>query len=92
MDKNTENLYRAFLSLCSVKECEDFLSDILTPKELSDLTDRLTVAMLLNQGVYYNDIASITGASTATISRVNKCLLYGSGGYNLVLQKEGGNK
>lgn len=87
MDKNTENLYRAFLSLCSVGECEAFLNDILTPKEISDLSDRLRVAMLLNQGYNYNDIASMTGASTATISRVSKCLSGENGGYRRVISK-----
>ena len=87
MDKNTERLYLALLSLCSVDECEDFLGDLLTPKELSDLTDRLSVAALLSEGVYYNDIANMTGASTATISRVSKCLAGQRGGYRRVLAR-----
>ncbi|MBR2617316.1 MAG: DNA-binding transcriptional regulator, partial [Clostridia bacterium] len=65
---------------------------VCTIKELMDITQRLQVASLLKEGKNYQEISKTTGASTATISRVNKCLLYGSGGYNLVLQKEGGNK
>ena len=87
MQENNRELYRAMLTLCTEKECEDFFADLLTTKELSDLSDRLTVAKLLSQGVYYNVIADKTGASTATISRVSKCLAGERGGYRLVLSR-----
>jgi TrpR-related protein YerC/YecD len=87
MENRNEDLYLALLSLLSVSECEDFLGDLLTTKELSDLSDRLAVARLLSRGVYYNEIAERTGASTATISRVSKCLAGERGGYRRVLAR-----
>ncbi len=84
--------FEAVASLNSAKEVRTFFEDVCTIKELMDITQRLQVASLLKEGKNYQEISKTTGASTATISRVNKCLLYGSGGYNLVLQKEGGDK
>jgi len=79
--------FRALLSLQNEKECELFLEDVCTIRELQDLSQRLTVAKMLRQGKVYSEIATRTGASTATISRVNRCLTYGEGGYNLVLDR-----
>ena len=80
----SESLQRLFRVICSIQdqdECRRFLEDICTIKELLDLAQRLDVAVLLNQGVNYQTISQQVGASTATISRVSKCLNYGSGGY-----------
>lgn len=83
----TDNLFDAILSLKDKKECYKFFEDICTIKEIQDIAQRLEVARLLGEGRPYNDVAKITGASTATISRVNKCIAYGSGGYDLVLKR-----
>lgn len=83
----TENLYNAILSLENVEECKVFFEDIFTVKELQDISQRYEVAIMLDQGKSYNEICESTGASTATISRVNRCLMYGNGGYKTVLDK-----
>ena len=83
----TENLYNAILSLESAEECKIFFEDIFTVKELQDISQRYEVAIMLDQGKSYNEICEKTGASTATISRVNRCLVYGNGGYKSVLSK-----
>ncbi len=84
-------LFEAVTSLNTVEECAAFFEDICTIKELQDISQRLEVAEMLNNGKNYQEISKETGASTATICRVNKCLVYGSGGYRSVLgntQKE----
>ena len=88
----TDNLFKAILSLKDEKECYKFFDDICTIKEIQDIAQRLEVARLLGEGRPYNDVAKKTGASTATISRVNKCISYGSGGYELVLKRITDNK
>lgn len=85
--KLNDNLFKAILSLGDENECRMFFEDICTIKEIQDIAQRLEVARLLGEGRAYNDVAQKTGASTATISRVNKCISYGSGGYELVLKK-----
>ena len=80
-------LIKAIMSLESEQECENFLEDLLTRKEIVDSAQRLLVARLLSEQVVYSKIAEETGASTATISRVNRAYLYGSGGYREMLQK-----
>ena len=85
--KHAENLFNAILLLENKKECANFFEDICTIKELQDLSQRLQVAQLLKTGISYQEISKLTGASTTTISRVNKCLVYGSGGYSSVLKK-----
>ena len=77
-------LIDAIISIKDAKTCRMFLEDICTIKELQEMSQRLQVAKELNNGKNYNDISKSTGASTATISRVNKCLVYGSGGYSAV--------
>ncbi|MBE6549625.1 MAG: TrpR-like protein, YerC/YecD [Ruminococcaceae bacterium] len=84
-------LFEAVTRLNTVEECAAFFEDICTIKELQDISQRLEVAEMLNNGKNYQEISKETGASTATICRVNKCLVYGSGGYRSVLgdaQKE----
>lgn len=83
----TENLYDAILSLENTEECKIFFEDIFTVKELQDISQRYEVAIMLDKGKSYNEICEVTGASTATISRVNRCLMYGNGGYKTVLAK-----
>lgn len=83
----TENFYNAVLSLENPEECRMFFEDVFTVKELQDICQRYEVAIMLNQGKSYNEICVATGASTATISRVNRCLIYGDGGYKTVLSK-----
>ena len=85
--EDTENLYRAILLLKDEDECRSFFEDICTVKELQDVAQRLQVARMLKDGKSYQEISRETGASTATISRVNKCLVYGSGGYDNVIAR-----
>ena len=81
-----ENLFNAIASISSVEECRLFLEDLCTIKELSDMNQRLEVAKLLSDGKNYQEISKETGASSATISRVNKCLTY-SDGYKSMISK-----
>lgn len=83
--KETEKLYEAIVSLQNTKDCRSFFEDICTVKELLGLAQRLQIALMLKDGKNYQEISAETGASTATISRVNKCLLYGTGGYETVI-------
>ena len=83
----TARLYKAFLCLRSAEECRAFLEDLCTFKEVEEMARRLEVAQLLVQGRNYQDIARQTSVSTATISRVNRALRYGSGGYETVLEQ-----
>ncbi|MBR4933112.1 MAG: helix-turn-helix domain-containing protein [Clostridia bacterium] len=86
-NEHTENLYRAILLLKDEIECRSFFEDICTVKELQDIAQRLVVAKMLKEGKSYQEVSRETGASTATISRVNKCLVYGGGGYETVLSR-----
>ena len=79
-----ENMYKAILSLNSVEECMRFFDDLCTVSELMAMEQRYQVATCLNEGMIYNDILAETGASSATISRVNRSLQYGTGGYEIV--------
>ena len=82
-----ENLYKAILSLNTVEECMDFFDDLCTVPELMAMEQRYKVASCLDDGMIYNDILAETGASSATISRVNRSLSYGAGGYRLMLER-----
>lgn len=86
--KSFDELFNAVLKLKTVQDCQKFFEDVCTIKELQDISQRLEVAALLKSGNNYQEVSKITGASTATICRVNKCLNYGSGGYNLVLDNK----
>lgn len=83
----TDRLARALLCLTSEEECYKLLDDLCTIREIQDLAQRLEVARLLREHVTYNEIAQTTGVSTATISRVNRSLSYGEGGYEMVLDR-----
>lgn len=85
--KETERLFAAILSLKSPEECYALFADMCTVKELQAMSQRLEVASQLNSGKNYNAVSVDTGASSATISRVNRCLQYGEGGYRLVLSR-----
>lgn len=80
-------LFRAIAACRTAEECEAFFEDICTVKELQSMAQRLEVARQLTDGKNYNAVCADTGASTATISRVNRCLLYGCGGYRTVLER-----
>ena len=80
-------LTEVLLSLKTEDEARSLLSDLCTIREMQDLGQRLEVARLLRRQMTYSDIARQTGASTATISRVNRCLVYGAGGYRTVLER-----
>ena len=82
-----ENFYRAILSLETLDECDAFFQDVCTIKEFNDLIRRLEVAKMLSNGKVFNEISKETGMSSTTISRVNKCLNYGPGGYRMVLDR-----
>ncbi|MBS4803460.1 MAG: TrpR-like protein YerC/YecD [Clostridium sp.] len=79
--------FEAILKLQTIEECYSFFEDVATINELKALAQRIQVAKLLKEKKVYTEIAEDTGASTATISRVNKCLNYGTGGYNLILER-----
>ena len=91
--QETEALYKAILSLKTTEECEKFFTAICTFTELDALSLRFLVAQQLDKGKNYNDVSRDTGASSATISRVNKCINY-SDGYRIVLDrlKESGDE
>lgn len=83
--KTMDDLFQAILSLKDMEECSNFFEDLCTISELRAMEQRFQVAKMLDEGRIYSDIAKETGASTATISRVNKCLMYGSDGYRAAL-------
>ncbi|MBR6259406.1 MAG: TrpR-like protein [Oscillospiraceae bacterium] len=94
MNKNikqprNEDMYKAVLQLETVEECEKFFDDLCTVAELKAMEQRYQVAELLEKGMIYNDILERTGASSATISRVNRSLRYGAGGYSIVFERLG---
>ena len=82
-----DQLFRAVLSLETIEECYEFFEDICTIGELKSISQRLEVAKLLKDGIGYDQIVELTGASTATISRVKRCLNYGADGYNKILPR-----
>lgn len=85
-DRESE-LYRAILTLKDADECYDFFVDLCTVSELKAMEQRFEVARLLNDGLIYNDILEKTGASSATISRVNRSLNYGMGAYRILFDR-----
>ncbi len=95
-DHETDMLFEAVLQLETVEECYMFFEDVCTITELKALAQRFQVARMLKKGKTYSEIVEETGASSATISRVNRCIHYGADGYNLIIdrmeesRKEGG--
>lgn len=86
-DASMDQLFRAVLTLENIDECYDFFEDICTVKELKSISQRFVVAKMLTEKRVYSDIVAETGASTATISRVNRSLSYGNDGYQLVFER-----
>ncbi|MBR5125010.1 MAG: TrpR-related protein YerC/YecD [Clostridia bacterium] len=84
---DVDALFDAVLTLKSREECYAFFEDACTIKEILDIAQRLKAAEMLSAGANYADISRETGMSTATISRVSKCLEYGTGGYRTVLER-----
>ena len=82
-----DTLFRAVLNLESIEECYTFFEDVCTINELRDMAQRFEVALLLDKGCNYQQIAAKTNVSTATISRVSRCLNYGEGGYQAAIDK-----
>ena len=85
--ERNENLYKAILSLRTLDECMRFFDDLCTAPELRAMEQRFCVADCLRNGMIYNDIRAETGATRATISRVNRTLQYGAGGYELAFER-----
>ncbi|HKK82628.1 MAG TPA: YerC/YecD family TrpR-related protein [Atribacterota bacterium] len=83
----TDQLFKAILRLDNIDDCYQFFEDVATINEIKELSQRLEVARMLDEGFIYEDIVQKTGASSATISRVKKCLNYGADGYQLILKK-----
>ena len=91
MDKlhtpQVDELFDAILSLQNSEECYRFFEDVCTVKEILDIAQRLKTAKMLSDGANYAEIGKETGMSTATISRVSKCLEYGEGGYRTIIDR-----
>lgn len=85
-DEKIDYLFKGILTLKTVEDCYDFFEDLCTVSELKEMSKRLYAARMLKDNCIYTDIAAQTGLSTATISRVNRCLKYGSDGYVRVLE------
>lgn len=90
--EQTDALFEAILKLDNMEECYRFFEDICTIKEIQAISQRLEVAKQLRENKTYNEIEAETGASTATISRINRSLNYGADGYNLIFKKLGLSK
>lgn len=86
-NRQAEAFFQAVLSLKTPEECSAFFADICTVKEVQAMAQRFQVATQLDAGKNYNAVCADTGASSATISRVNRCLLYGKGGYRIALSR-----
>ena len=86
-NETTDALFDAILSLETWEECYDFFEDLCTVKEISDMAQRLEAAKLLLDGSTYEQIVKTVEISTATISRINRCIQYGSGGYRHTIEK-----
>lgn len=84
---SADRLFEAILSLKDTEECYNFFEDICTINELRDMCQRLETAMLIDEGISYQKISEQIGVSTATISRVSRCLNYGAGGYRAVIDR-----
>lgn len=86
-DENMDLLFKAILALETEEECYNFFVDLCTVPELKTISQRIAVAKMLNEKSVYSNIVKKTGASTATISRVNRSLIYGNEGYDVVFKR-----
>ncbi len=91
-DRHTDDLFEAILMLENKEECYAFFEDLCTVAEIKALAQRLEVAKMLQDGRTYTEISEMTGASTATVSRVNRSLVYGADGYKLILDRINGKE
>ena len=87
VQENIDYLHKIILSIDTIEECEAIFDDLCTKNELASISQRLVVAKMLSEKRVYSDIVAETGASTATISRVNRSLAYGKGGYEKLFAK-----
>ncbi|HIW55083.1 MAG TPA: TrpR-related protein YerC/YecD [Candidatus Ruthenibacterium merdigallinarum] len=85
--ETTDELFRAILSLKDLDECYEFFEDLCTMKELADMAQRIETAQMLLAGKTYEQIVKSVEISTATISRINRCIQYGTGGYEKILAR-----
>ncbi|MBF1187453.1 MAG: TrpR-like protein YerC/YecD [[Eubacterium] sulci] len=85
--EDIDELFDGILTLCDREDCYRFFEDICTINEIHSIAQRLQVAKLLSEKKTYNEIEKVTKASTATISRINKCIVYGADGYRRVLDR-----
>ncbi len=85
-------LFQSILSLKTMEECYNFFEDLCTAQELKAMSQRIVVAKMLSERKVYSDIVAKTGASTATISRVNRSLMYGNDGYSVVFDRVEGHE
>lgn len=93
LDKQSSDaLYRAIVSIQNEEECRKFLDDLCTVSELKAMQQRMDVALLLDEGLIYSEILEKTGASSATISRVNRSLAFGHGGYQTFFERQAERK
>lgn len=88
INANIQYLYETILKVETLEECEALFDDLCTKTELASISQRLVVAKMLSEKKVYSDIVAQTGASTATISRVNRSLAFGAGGYAKIFGKE----
>ncbi len=88
VNQNIQYLYETILKIETLEECEALFDDLCTKTELASISQRLVVAKMLSEKKVYSDIVAQTGASTATISRVNRSLAFGAGGYDKIFGKE----
>lgn len=86
-NKSTDNLFTVISGIRTVEDCYAFFEDLCTIKEIQDMAQRLETAILLSKGENYQNISQKVGVSSATISRVNRCLNYGSGGYRAAINE-----
>lgn len=91
-NENTDSLFEAILTLKTLDDCYAFFDDLCTVPEIKAMAQRFAVAKMLDEGEIYTEIVANTGASTATISRVNRALNYGSDGYTLTINRLKDNK
>ena len=89
-NEQTDALAHAIMSLRSEAECYAFFEDVCTIKEVLSMAQRLRVAELLSEGNSYQSVCEKTGASSATVGRVKRCLDYGSGGYSMIIDRQKG--
>lgn len=86
-NETTDKLFKVIAGLNTVEECYAFFEDLCTIKEIQDMAQRMETAIMLSSGENYQNISTKVGVSSATISRVNRCLNYGSGGYRAAIEK-----